>query len=371
MQDTREPCAEPAPADQTDASQSPTRVEVCTQVADRDAQQAWQQVIDRVGGDSRGCDPRWLPALCRGLRHVPYLLVARQDGQPAGVLPLALVKSWLFGRFLVSLPYVSSAGVVAEGDDVARALIDRAVELADELNVRHLELRHERPIEHAALQGEVTSKVVMRLPLPDSVDELRRGLKSKVRNKVLKGERQEFTIHWGGLDLLEQFYAVFSHNMRDLGTPVFGRRFFRSILREFGDDAEFCVVRSGRVPIAGALLVHYPGVTEVPSASSLKAYNPTNANDLMYWHLLRRAVERGQGVFDFGRCTIDSPTYVFKKKWGSEPDALVWQYCVLKGAVGDMRIENGKYDRMIAVWKRLPVWLTRWIGPSVVRGIPS
>jgi len=76
-------------------------------------------------------------------------------------------------------------------------------------------------------------------------------------------------------------------------------------------------------------------------------------------------------VFDFGRCTIDSPTFQFKKKWRAEPDALAWQYCVFKGVVGDMRIENGKYDRMIAVWKRLPVWLTRWIGPSIVRGIPS
>jgi FemAB-related protein (PEP-CTERM system-associated) len=306
-----------------------------------------------------------------GLRYDPYLLVANQDGQAVGFLPLALVKSRLFGRFLVSLPYRSSAGVVAADDQVATALIDRAVELADALDVRYLELRHERKRAHPALTHELTSKVHMRLVLPSSVPGLWEQFTSRVRNKVRKGERQGFTIHWGNLDLLREFYAVFSRNMRDLGTPVYSRRLFKAILTEFSDDAELCVVRSGRQPIAAALLVHGPGVTEVPSASSLRLYNATNANDLMYWQLLGRAIERGQQVFDFGRSTIDSSTYVFKKKWGAQPEPAVWQYYVRKGSVGDMRIENGRYDRLIAAWRRLPVCVTRLIGPAIVRGIPS
>jgi FemAB-related protein (PEP-CTERM system-associated) len=297
--------------------------------------------------------------------------VAKQDGQSVGFLPLALVKSWLFGRFLVSLPYRSSAGVVAADDQVAAALIDQAVELADQLDVRYLELRHEHKLAHPALTHQLTSKVHMRLRLPSSAQGLWDQFTSKVRNKVRKGERQGFTIHWGSLDLLRDFYAVFSRNMRDLGTPVYSRRLFRAILTQLSDGAELCVVRSGRQPIAAALLVHGPGVTEVPSASSLRACNSTNANDLMYWQLLQRAIERGQHVFDFGRSTMDSSTYVFKKKWGAQPEPAVWQYYVRKGNVGDMRIENGKYDRLIAVWRRLPVCVTRLIGPAIVRGIPS
>src|SRR5690606_17540830 len=160
-----------------------------------------------------------------------------------------------------------------------------------------------------------------------------------------------------------EFYAVFSRNMRDLGTPVFGRSLFNVILDTLPSGAEFCVVRDGELPIAAALLIHGDGVTQVPSASSLRDYNSTNANDLMYWRLLARAVERGQGVFDFGRSTIDSPTYVFKKKWGAQPHPAVWQYYVRKGEVGQMRPENGKFQAAIRLWQKLPLTVANWLGP--------
>jgi FemAB-related protein (PEP-CTERM system-associated) len=315
-------------------------------------------------------DPTWLTIVCRGLHHRPYLLVAGTGDEPDGVLPLALVKSALFGRFLVSLPYVNTAGVIARNPQVAEALIDRAVQLADELNVRHLELRHETEVAHPALSARLTSKVHMRLALPDSVDALWEQLRSKARNKVRKGEQQGFTVHWGRHDLLDQFYDVFSVNMRDLGTPVFGRSLFRAILDGLPDGAEFCVIRDGERPIAAALLIHGESSTQVPSASSLRSHNSTNANDWMYWHLMARAVERGQRVFDFGRSTIGGSTYDFKKKWGALPEPAVWQYYVRRGSAGDLRPEGGKYDALIRIWQRLPVWLTRLTGPRIVRGIP-
>jgi serine/alanine adding enzyme len=346
------------------------RVDTWTDLAEPGAQRACREVVGRVGPEACRCDPRWLTALCRGLHHKPYLLVARQDDRCVGMLPLALIKSRLFGRFLVSLPYVNSAGVVAEEEDVARALVDRAVELADELDVRYLELRHERPIDHPALGTTLSAKVHMRLPLPGSADELWKSFKPKVRNQVRKAEKLGLNVHWNGPELLSEFYAVFARNMRDLGTPVFGRRLFASILAEFSEEAELGVVRLGRRPVAAGLLVHGNGVTSVPSASSLREYNATNANMLIYWHMLQRAIERGQKVFDFGRSSLDSSTYRFKKQWGAQPEPAVWQYYVRKGTVGEMRIESGKYDRLIRLWRRLPVGVTRLIGPAIVRGIP-
>ncbi len=347
-----------------------TSVKLWTSTAPVRQRQLWQQCSEASSLSGVHCDFRWLAALCDGLHHEPYVLEAVQDSQLIGVLPLAFVKSTLFGRFLVSLPYVNSAGIITGDETAAAALISRAVGLADELNVRYLELRHEVGFEHPALTRQLTSKVHMRLALPSSSNELWSQLKSRPRNKVRKGEKQGFTVSWGSHELLEDFYAVFSRNMRDLGTPVFGRRLFRSILTHFSQKAELCVVRSGRQPVAAALLVHGNGVTEVPSASSLRSFNSANVNDLMYWHLLQRAIERGQRVFDFGRTTRDSNTFVFKKKWGARPEPAVWQYYVRKGDVAGMRPEGGKYDRMIRLWRRLPVGLTRLIGPRIVRGIP-
>jgi FemAB-related protein (PEP-CTERM system-associated) len=177
-------------------------------------------------------------------------------------------------------------------------------------------------------------------------------------------------VQWGRENLLPDFYRVFSRNMRDLGTPVFGCSLFREILAAFAAEAELCVVRLDRRPVATALLIHNKGKTDVPSASSLRRYNGTNANMFMYWRLLCRALERGQNRFDFGRSSPGSGTYRFKEQWGAQPTPAVWQYHIREGNADQMRPDNAKFARLIRIWQRLPVPLTRWIGPAIVRGIP-
>ncbi len=314
--------------------------------------------------------PGWLTVLQRGLGHVPYLLEACEDGKTCGVLPLAFVRGAFFGRFLVSLPYLNSGGVTADSDRAARGLIDRAGGLADDLRARYLELRHERPVEHPRLTERMTSKVHMRLPLPATADALWGGLDCRVRNQVRKARKGGVTIGWGGVELLDDFYAVFSRNMRDLGTPVYGRRLFRAALAQFPDRAELCVARLGPRPVAAALLLHGWGVSDVPSASSLRPYNYTCANTLLYWHLLERSVERGQAVFDFGRCTQGGSHFAFKAGWGAKPEPAVWQYYLRSGSVSAVRPDNPRYRRWVRLWQRLPVALTCLIGPAIVRGIP-
>jgi FemAB-related protein (PEP-CTERM system-associated) len=297
-------------------------------------------------------------------------LEALNGTQTCGLLPLAYIRSLLFGRFLVSLPYLNYGGVLADQASTARLLLDRAASLADRLQVRFLEVRHEQSIAHSSLNHLTSTKVHMRLTLPATTEQLWQQLSSKVRNQVRKGQKSDLTVTWGGEELLAGFYGVFSHNMRDLGTPVYGQHLFQSVLRQFPEQAEICLVRSGRQPVSAALLLHGWGVTEVPSASALREFNPSCANMLMYWHLLARTVERRHQVFDFGRCSPDSNSYRFKKQWGALPHQAVWQYYLRWGTAADMRPDNPRYQRLIRLWQRLPVTLTRWIGPRIVRGIP-
>ncbi|PHR94610.1 MAG: GNAT family N-acetyltransferase [Blastopirellula sp.] len=315
-------------------------------------------------------DPRWLSVLETGMKHRPYCLLAEQPGQPATPLMLSYMSSPLFGRFLVSLPFLNSSGLSTCDSLVARKLIEAASELADKLDVRYLELRNEQEYTHEKLTATMSSKVHMRLALPDSADELWDSFKPKVRNQIRKGQSHEPEVVWGKQNLLSDFYQVFSRNMRDLGTPVYGKKLFQAIINQFPEEAEFCVLRAAGKPIAAALLTHGSGITEVPCASTLREFNPTNANMLMYWHLLQRAIERNQHTFDFGRSTTDGGTYRFKKQWGAKPCPAIWQYYVRKGTISDMRPEGGKYNRVIDLWKRLPVPVTRLIGPSIVCGIP-
>ncbi len=330
----------------------------------------WAEYVSRTSFTPLSRHPAWLHVLRDGLGHTPYCLEAVAGDRTRGLLPLAEVDSLLFGRFLVSLPYVNHGGVLADDDATAAALIDAAVNLADVLEVRYLELRQGEAIDHPALPLRMSGKVHMRRPLPPTPELLWEELNCKVRNQVRKARKHELTVAWGGEELLGEFHAVFSRNMRDLGTPTYGKGLFASILRQFPDRAELCVVRAGAVPVASALLTHGWGVTEVPSASALRQYNATCANMLMYWHLLERASQRGQSVFDFGRSSRDSNTYRFKDQWGAKEAPADWLYHLRIGEMSAMRPENPRYQRLIRMWQRLPVWLTRLLGPRIVRGIP-
>jgi len=335
----------------------------------------WSKVTPGIG---------WWEALVRGLQYRPYYLVCKSSGQAMGCLPLMLVESWLFGKFLVSLPYLNSGGVVLQGEqgdaqvhkDVAFALIDRAVELADSLNVKHLELRHEMPWEHPAFNAKREDKVHMRMALPEDSVTLLAKYKSKLRSQLKKSGENDFEIAFGGEELLDGFYQVFSENMRDLGTPVYSRGLFKEILRRLDASAsgvasaELCVVRLGGAPICGALLVHQGERSEVPSASALRKFNATSVNMWMYHKLLERAIEKGAKEFDFGRSSVGSGTYKFKEQWGAKPQSAVWQYYVRRGDPADMRPDSQGKKRLVQIWQKLPVSLTRWIGPTIVRGIP-
>lgn len=327
----------------------------------------------QVSGD---LDPRWLSVLANALDHRTFVITARIENQLVGYLPLALVTSRLFGRFLVSLPYLNLAGVMTDDDVIAQALITEATDLARVHDVQYLELRHGDGHTHDKLTQQRDEKVRMVLDLPEDADTLWNNLKAKVRNQIRKGDKFDLSIHWGGMDLVDDFYNVFAINMRDLGTPVYPRKLFTQIVSMFPQTAEFAVVRHEGQAIAGALLIHDPirhsgvGVTQVPSASTLRNFNHTNANMWMYHHLLCRAIERGASQFDFGRSSEDSGTYRFKKQWGALPIPTVWQYHVRRGDINAVRPDSPKYRRRIETWQKLPVWVTRLVGPSIVRGIP-
>lgn len=372
-----------------------------------------------VGEACGEMDPRWLSILRDGLNHRPHALIAREGdassapGNIVGYLPVAFVGSRLFGRFLVSLPYLNRAGVLANDASTAEALIDRAASLAADLDAQYLELRHGQPTVHAKLDKTREDKVRMVLKLPGATpapteapadappqkkkkqkgvaenepfpaqgqpgaEWIWKSVDAKVRNLVRKGEKSELTLVWGSEDVLDEFYNVFAVNMRDLGTPVYGRSLFASILQQLGKDAELAVVRHKGRAIAGALLVHTPALrggtvpssTQVPSASALREYNSTNANMWMYYHLQLRAIARGSAEFDFGRSSVDSGTYKFKSQWNAQPVPTVWQYHLRRGEVNAVRPDSPKYRRRIETWQKLPVWLTRLVGPSIVRGIP-
>ncbi len=153
----------------------------------RDRLPVWDEYIARSGRSIPSYHPAWLSVAEQGLGQRPYMVEAVQGGEVRGLLPLVFMKSLLFGRFLVSMPYLNYGGVTSDDEEMARLLIDRAIDLADQLDVRYLQLRSQQAIDHPRLTTKASIKVNVTRALPSTADALWSQLGTKVRNQVRQG----------------------------------------------------------------------------------------------------------------------------------------------------------------------------------------
>lgn len=310
----------------------------------------------------------WREVVHAAFGHETHYLYAHVAGRFTGILPLVRLRTRIFGDFLVSLPHVNYGGVVADNSATANALMERAAALARSLGSSHVEFRdtHRRagwPVR--------TDKVIMELGLPGSANELWSRFDSKLRAQIRRADKEGIEVLHGGEDLLPEFYAVFARNMRDLGTPVYASRFFSAILAAFPQAASIVVCRHRGQAVAAGFLLHHRERLEIPWAASIREYNRFGVNMALYWAALGMAIERGCRVFDFGRSTVDSGTYRFKKQWGATPRPLLWHYWLDKGiAMPKLTPSNPKYRLAIAAWQRLPLFVANRLGPALVKHLP-
>jgi len=305
----------------------------------------------------------------RAFNHETVYLAARERGCIVGVLPLVVFRSRLFGAFAVSLPFVNYGGVCARDARVAEALVNCARETAVVRRLAHVELRH--TTRHFAELPARQHKVGMWLSLERDAAKAWERIDRKARNQVRKAEKSGLTARSGGIELLDRFYPVFARNMRDLGTPVYTKRLFAEVLSTFPDSAGVFLVDQGDVTIAGGITLRHRDVLEVPWASSLREYRSQCPNNLLYWRIIEHAIAGGCTTLDFGRSTPNEGTYQFKQQWGAEPTPLTWEYVLTgRGALPDLTPSNPRFSAAIAIWTRLPLAMTNFVGPRIVRSIP-
>ncbi len=303
-----------------------------------------------------------------GLRS--FQLAARRNQQVVGILPLVYQRSPMTGRQLVSLPWFDAAGLMADDDAAAAALVDAAVELSKTLKAGLVQIRQvaARPLsEHVR-----TDKVLMELPLPADPEALWKGLNPKVRNQVRKAEKAMLAVSSGGEELLGEFFDVYSRNMRDLGSPSHSEKLFRAVATAFPDEVRVWVVRLEERAIGGGLTIANGNSLEIPWASSLREHNSLCVNHLMYWRILEQSCRDGFRSFRFGRSTINSGTYHFKKQWGAEEVPLNWYFVSAspKLAAAAAIPPQESFGWASRVWQKLPLAVARRLGPRLIAGIP-
>lgn len=331
---------------------------------------AWDRFVENHPHGSLFHNWVWRDLIGRVFDHESYYLRARsKSGTIVGVLPLVRLKSWLFGDFMVSMPYFNYGGALGVDDITEARLMQAAANLAQGLGVEHIEFRD--IIERDQNWPARTDKVVMELALPETPDDLFKSLGSKLRAQIRRPLKEGAMVAHGGAELLPEFYTVFARNMRDLGTPVYPLRFFETIASALQSVMSVCVVRLNGRAVASGLLMSHGERMQVPWASSLRDYNRLGVNMLLYWACLERAIERGYRRFDFGRSTRDSGTYRFKRQWGAQSIQCHWHYWLRPGTkMPVLTPDNPKFRLAVRLWQRMPVPLANLIGPGVVKNLP-
>jgi FemAB-related protein (PEP-CTERM system-associated) len=309
----------------------------------------WGKIVERVYG-------------------YPALYFSAWDGERlTGILPVVLLGGLLRRKSFVSLPYLDYGGICADTPAAGQALY---AAVQRELSTRRaglLDLRHrfatQLPLAHYG------DKVTMVLRLENNAVQMWKAFGAKLRNQIRKAEKAQLQTQWVGSEGVEDFYRVYVHNMRDLGSPPHSAAFFRSILATFA-DARLLLVRLDKQVIGGGLCMEFQDTMLVPWASSLRTYFHLCPNNLLYWEAIRTACERGLRRFDFGRSSLGSGTYNFKKQWGALEEPLHWQ---ANAQGGDLINEESHATLSWAVeaWKRLPVSVTRVVGPLVRRRLSN
>jgi FemAB-related protein (PEP-CTERM system-associated) len=329
----------------------------------------WDQYVESA---AQACNYHrwgWQHAVEKTFGHKPYYLAALEGCSIQGVLPLMYLKSWLFGRQLVSVPFFSYGGVLASSQTASEALVKRATELASDLGVRHIELRQGQAYE--INWAETTSKVTMGIPLPKTSEELWKKLSSGMRNKIRSGRKSNFGVQWGGLEDIKPFYEVFAINMRNLGTPVYPRSWFENLYRCRPGDIRVLTLWEGRRPVAGAFLNSFRGTLELPWSVSLPSSRRKQAHVFLYWTFLEWAIEQGYQRMDLGRCTPGGGTYEFKKHWLCEERPLHWYRWTPSGKpIQQPSPSHEQHGLAVRIWKKLPLALANALGPRIVRAIP-
>ena len=307
----------------------------------------WQRVIERAFG------------------HPTWFMYAEIDGRIEAVLPLAQIRSRLFGNGLHSLPFCVYGGIAAQRDDAAAALDHAAQTLAQRLQVDHLEYRHMQP-QHADWR---TSPIYFsfRKPLHATPELNLQEIPRKQRAMVRKGMA-------GGLRSVsdgdaERFFKAYASSVHRLGTPVFSPAYFRILQEVFGSHCEVLSVEHGGATICSVLLFYFRDQVLPYYGGGGEAARALAGNDFMYWEVMRRACERGCTLFDFGRSKLGTGSFDFKKNWGFTAQALHYETKLYRGSLPDKNPLNPRYQLFIKAWRRLPLAVANMIGPHIVRSL--
>lgn len=332
-----------------------------------DGVEAWKAYVEADPAATFFHLPQWKGILENVLGHRAYYYYVKQHGRVTGILPLVHMRSRLFGNALISTPFSVYGGICALADPAREILHNAATDLAGKLGVDYLEYRDMACREYA---GTVTKELYVTFrkhldPDPEkNMLAIPRKQRAMVRKGIQAGLQGEIDDDTG------RFFSAYSESLRNLGTPVLPAGYYQSLKDAFGDSCEVLTILRNRAVVCSVMSFYFRDEVLPYYGGGGDAARAFKGNDFMYWELMRRATERGIRVFDYGRSKLNTGSYDFKRNWGFEPQPLHYRYHLVRSrSIPDINPLNPKYRLFIKAWQRLPLSVSRMIGPVIARSL--
>jgi FemAB-related protein (PEP-CTERM system-associated) len=340
---------------------------LCCRVLEEAEESAWDAFVFAMPQGTFFHRARWRHVIAKAFRHPAHYLFAERDGQISGIMPLVHVKTRLFGSGIVSVPFCVYGGPLAADAESAAVLEREAARLMERSGARFCEFRFLHTPQSGWAAGPALYETFRR-PLAASDEANLKAIPRKQRAVIRKGIANGLAARTGRDG--DGFFRLYAESVRNLGTPVFPRRYFRLLLEAFADNAEVLTVEDAGRPLAAVLSFFFRNeVLPYYAGGGIEARGRAG-HEFMYWEVMRRAVASGLDLFDFGRSKVGSGSHAFKKNWGFSPQPLHYRYLLAPGAsVPENNPRNPKYRLLISAWKKLPLPVANALGPHIVRGL--
>jgi len=310
----------------------------------------------------------WMSSIARTFGYKPRYLLAEDAGEIQAVLPLFLVSNMLMGRALISTPFAVYGGILSKSPEARQALVDEARRLGTSLGVNYVELRNAYPEQCSGLD-RVTRYVTFTQQIGTDAGAILEAIPRKTRYMVRKAMKHPYEVRT--TTALSAFLELYSTNLRRLGTPAFPERHFSNLLAAFGNSADIReIVLNGKV-VAAVLSFYFRDQVLPYYGAADTAFNEFAPSNFMYYDLMCWAGQRGYRTFDFGRSKKESGAFDFKAHWGMEERDLPYEIILVRQKeLPNFSPNNPKFQRAIQLWQRLPLPVTRTLGPFLIKLFP-
>lgn len=328
----------------------------------------WDRFVEENSGGVFFHRIGWKNVIEKTFNYKPFYFYTEEEGKITGILPMFLVKSLFFGKSLVSTPFGVYGGVLASGGEFKNLLLENARKIAMGEGVSYIELKSiTKEFDQLPVKDLYVTFFQELHDDPDvNFNLIPRKTRRMIRVSMNNGLEAEISRD------LNDFFDIYASSLKNLGTPVFPKRFFAEILKEFPKESFILYVKHQARRVAAVLTFSYKDSLLPYYGGSYRSFNKLGVNNFMYWKLIEYGCKNGFRTFDFGRSkTVDSGSYDFKRHWGMQEVNLKYQYYLLKGAeLPNASPANPKVKWLVNAWKRLPLALTKLIGPRLVRYFP-